>query len=187
MVNLGLESVMSELLDHDLVAADARRSLRVYLAAPVKVLSGEGDKVISLAQRGRISRVRDALLDAGVSVFSTQHGDAWVTRGMGIGLRAPSTFRALQSADLVVGHVSSPVSPACALELGWATALRKPLVLLLEEPVVHSALIDELEAVVPVLPLSFEGEWTTDMLRHAVVTAMDWADLTVDLIPAATA
>ncbi|MFC5909665.1 hypothetical protein [Streptacidiphilus monticola] len=171
---------MSELLsDHDLVAADARRNLRVFLAAPSLRLTGPADGVFSLALRGRVTAMREALLDAGVSVFSAHHDDVWVTRGMGTGTRVPSAFRAMQSADLAFAYIGSPLSAGVGMELGWATALRKPVVLLVDQAVSHAPIIQTLEEVSPVLPLEFDTHWSAEALRHAVVTALDWADLSV--------
>jgi nucleoside 2-deoxyribosyltransferase len=65
------------------------------------------------------------------------------------------------------------------MELGWATALRKPVVLLVDQAVSHAPIIQTLEEVSPVLPLEFDTHWSAEALRHAVVTALDWADLSV--------
>jgi nucleoside 2-deoxyribosyltransferase len=168
-------NVMTELSDADL-AADARRTVRVFLAAPSLRLTGPADGVFSLALRGRINAGREALLDAGVSVFSTHHDDVWATRGVGIGMRVPSAFRAMQSADLAIAYVGSPLSAGVGMELGWATALRKPVVLLVDKAVAHSPMISTLEEVSPVLPLEFDTTWTDQQLRHTIITALDWAD-----------
>ncbi|WP_157596982.1 TIR domain-containing protein [Streptacidiphilus rugosus] len=166
---------MTELSDAE-IAADARRTMRVFLAAPSLRLTGPADGVFSLALRGRLTALRDALLDSGVSVFSAQHDDVWTTRGVGIGLRVPSAFRAMHAADLAVAYVGSPLSAGVGMELGWATALRKPVVLLVDKAVSHSPMITTLEEVSPVLPLEFDPNWTAAQLRHTIITALDWAD-----------
>jgi nucleoside 2-deoxyribosyltransferase len=153
--------------------------MRVFLAAPSLRLTGPADGVFSLALRGRINAMRDALLESGVSVFSAHHDDVWVTRGVGTGLRAPSAFRAMQSADLAFAYVGSPLSAGVGMELGWASALRKPVVLLVDKAVSHSPMITTLEEVSPVLPLEFDTQWSHAQLRHTIITALDWADTSV--------
>ena len=158
------------------LAADARRSLRVFLAAPSLRLTGPADGVFSLALRGKVTALRDALLDAGVTVYSQHHDDCWTTRGLGTGFRVPSAFRGMQSADLAFAYVQSPLSAGVGMELGWASALRKPLVLLVDQAAAHNPMISTLEEVSPVLPIQFDANWSAQSLRHAVVTALDWAD-----------
>ncbi len=160
----------------DELALDARRSLRVFLAAPSLRLTGPADGVFSLALRGRVSLFREALLAAGVTVYSQHHDDCWTTRGFGTGSRVPSPFRGMQSADLVVAYVGTPLSAGVGLELGWATALRKPVVLLVEQAVAHSPMISTLEEVSPVLPIRFDPNWSAKDLQHTFVAALDWAD-----------
>jgi nucleoside 2-deoxyribosyltransferase len=161
------------------LAADARRSLRVFLAAPSLRLTGPADGVFTLALRGRVTALREALLDAGVTVYSQHHDDCWTTRGLGTGYRVPSAFRGMQSADLAFAYIGSPLSAGVGMELGWATALRKPVVLLVDETVAHSPMISTLEEVSPVLPIHFDTGWNAQALRHAVITALDWADTSV--------
>jgi len=160
----------------DELAADARRSLRVFLAAPSLRLTGPADGVFTLALRAKVTALREALLDAGVTVFSQHHDDCWTTRGLGTGFRVPSAFRGMQSADLCFAYVESPLSAGVGMELGWASALRKPLVLLVDQAATHNPMISTLEEVSPVLPLKFDPGWSARSLQHAVVTALDWAD-----------
>jgi len=160
----------------DDLAADARRCLRVFLAAPSLRLTGPADGVFTLALRGKVTALRDALLDAGVTVYSQHHDDTWTTRGLGTGLRVPSAFRGMQSADLAFAYVEAPLSAGVGMELGWASALRKPLVLLVDHAVAHNPMISTLEEVCPVLPIQFDSNWSAKNLQHAVVTALDWAD-----------
>lgn len=163
-------------VSEDDLAADARRSLRVFLAAPSLRLTGPSDGVFTLALRSKVSALREALLDAGVTVYSQHHDDCWTTRGIGTGFRVPSAFRGMQSADLAFAYVESPLSAGVGMELGWASALRKPLVLLVDHAAAHNPMISTLEEVCPVLPLQFDVSWSPQNLRHAVLTALDWAD-----------
>jgi hypothetical protein len=155
------------------------RRLRVFLAAPSLRLTGSADAVFTLPLRQRIHALRDTLLDAGVAVYSTHHDEAWVTRGVPPERRAPSPFRAIQSADLAFAYVGSPLSAGVGLELGWVSAMRKPVVLLVDRAVAHTPMISTLESVTSVLPLEFDSSWSATALKYAVVTALDWADVSL--------
>jgi hypothetical protein len=156
------------------------RAVRAFLAAPSLRLSGPADGVMALPMRERIAALRVALLDTGVTVYSSHHDDQWVSRD-GMGALAPTPFRAMQGADVVFAYIGSRPSTAMGMELGWATALRKPIVLIVNEPRVHSALIEQLESATQVLPIHDEGPLAPSSLRHTVVTALDWADGTIAL------
>jgi nucleoside 2-deoxyribosyltransferase len=171
-----MEEKKKALVTEEQIAADAQRSLRVFLAAPSLRLTGPADGVFTLALRAKVTALRDALLDSGVTVYSQHHDDCWTTRGLGTGFRVPSAFRGMQSADLAFAYVESPLSAGVGMELGWASALRKPVVLLVDHAAAHNPMISTLEEVSPVLPLRFDTGWTGQSLRHAVVTALDWAD-----------
>ncbi|SEK74886.1 nucleoside 2-deoxyribosyltransferase [Streptacidiphilus jiangxiensis] len=161
-----------------LVSADPARetrNVRAFLAAPSLRLAGPADGVMSLPLRERIAALRVALLDSGVTVYSSHHDEEWVSRE-GTGPRVPSPFRAMQSADVVFAYVGQRPSTGMGMELGWATALRKPVVLMVDEAKVHGVLIDQLESVTKVLPIKDDGPMTPSALRHTVVTALDWAD-----------
>lgn len=156
------------------------RLARVFLAAPLMRLTGPADSVVTLAGRTRLTALRSALLDSGAAVFSAHHSDAWVIGGRPPEPRVPSDFRAMSSADLVFAYVGAPLSAGVALELGWASALRKPVVLLVEEAVTYNPLITTMEQACPVLPLVYDDTWSPIALRHTVDTALDWAGMALN-------
>jgi hypothetical protein len=170
------------MLDSQGLARD--RKLRCFVTTPSMRLSLPAEGVLTLAQRERTAGLRVALLDAGVMIYSSHRDDAWVARteegertSEGYSAHIPSAFRAMQGADLVFADISGPTLPAgVTLELGWASALRKPMVIFMERPAQHQQLVDELESVAPVLPIVYDPTWTARALRHVVLTAMDWSD-----------
>ncbi|MFJ4096038.1 MULTISPECIES: hypothetical protein [Streptomycetaceae] len=165
---------------HDSQAPEGRRA-RVFLAAPLMRLTGPADSVVTLASRTRLTTLRTTLLRSGAAVYSAHHSDAWTVAGRAPEPRVPSDFRALQSADLVFAYVGAPLSAGVSLELGWASALRKPIVLLVDEAITHNPLIATIEQVAPVLPLVFDDTWSQEALHHTVETALDWAGMALSL------
>ncbi|GAA0661316.1 hypothetical protein GCM10010193_10490 [Kitasatospora atroaurantiaca] len=157
------------------------RRARVFLAAPLMRLTGPADSVVTLASRTRLTTLRSTLLRSGAAVYSAHHSDAWSVAGRAPEPRVPSDFRALQTADLVFAYVGAPLSAGVSLELGWASALRKPVVLLVDEAITHNPLIATIEQVAPVLPLVFDDTWSQEALHHTVETALDWAGMALSL------
>jgi nucleoside 2-deoxyribosyltransferase len=136
---------------------------------------------MALPLRERIAALRVALLDSGVTVYSSHHDDAWVWREatsakVAMGPRVSVPFRAMQSADVVFAYIGQRASTGLGMELGWASALRKPVVLLVNQAQVHRPLIEHLEAVTQVLPLADDVAGAPSALRRIVITALDWAD-----------
>ncbi len=165
---------------HAAQAPEGRRA-RVFLAAPLMRLTGPADSVVTLASRTRLTALRSSLLRSGAAVFSAHHSDAWTVDGRAPEPRVPSDYRAMQTADLVFAYVGAPLSAGVSLELGWGSALRKPIVLLVDEAITHNPLIATIEQVAPVLPLVFDDSWSQDSLRHIVETALDWAGMALSL------
>jgi nucleoside 2-deoxyribosyltransferase len=163
----------------DRIAAVEPQLLRVFLATPSLRLTGPADGVFPLALRARVTALREALLNSGVRVFSSHHDQSWVARGVAESPRVPSTHRAVMTADVVVACVGSPLSSGVALELGWASAMRKPIILLVDRAVEHNPLVESLEEVCPVFPLAYDNSWSATALQQILVTALDWADHTI--------
>lgn len=155
------------------------RRARIFLAAPLMRLTGPADSVVTLASRTRLTTLRTTLLRSGAAVYSAHHSDAWTVAGRAPEPRVPSDFRAVQTADLVFAYVGAPLSAGVSLELGWGSALRKPVVLLMDEAITYNPLIATIEQVAPVLPLVFDDTWSEEALRHTVETALDWAGMTL--------
>ncbi|MEV6115159.1 hypothetical protein AB0L59_22225 [Streptomyces sp. NPDC052109] len=149
--------------------------LRVFLAAPFVQFIDPADGVVRPQWRQRLSALREALLDAGHAVFNAHHNEGWGEWGLPPQECVPSDFRAMQCADLVLAYPGTPPSTGVALELGWASALRKPVALLLDPGTAYSPMISALGEVSPVLQLPFDGSWSAQCLDGAVHTALDWA------------
>ncbi|MEU3372079.1 hypothetical protein ABZ734_16645 [Streptomyces sp. NPDC006660] len=155
--------------------APATPGLRVFLAAPFVQFIEADNGVVSPLWRARLSSLRDALLDAGHAVFNAHHNEGWGEWGLPPQECVPSDFRALQCADLVLAYPGTPASSGVALELGWASAMRKPVALLLDPGTAYSPMISALGEVSPVLPLDFDGSWSEPSVRAAVAAALGWA------------
>nr|BFE98367.1 hypothetical protein GCM10020241_00430 [Streptoalloteichus tenebrarius] len=101
--------------------------VRVFLAAPfVQFLAG--DRVVDPWRR-RLGRLRERLLAGGAAVFNAHHNEGWGADGLPPDQCVPSDLRGVIACDAVCAYAGDPVSAGVAVELGWASVLRKPIVL----------------------------------------------------------
>ncbi|WP_181727517.1 hypothetical protein [Streptomyces sp. PT12] len=103
-------------------------SCRIFMAAPFAQLVADGERV-DATWRDRLETLRLALLDRGHAVFNAHHNEDWGAAGLPPRECVPSDFRAMLACDVVCAYLGSPVSAGVAVELGWASLLRKPVVL----------------------------------------------------------
>ncbi|MGK4906477.1 nucleoside 2-deoxyribosyltransferase [Streptomyces albus] len=152
---------------------------RVFLAAPFAQLI-DGDAVTD-TWRDRLEAVRRALLEDGFHVFSAHHNEAWGAAGLPPEECVPSDFRAMVACDAVCAYLGNPVSTGVAMELGWASLLRKPVVLAHNRGTVLSPMLRGLGTLTRVTEVTLENGLdkaavqalasATGTLAHAAVEA----------------
>ncbi|MBK0868989.1 hypothetical protein INP57_19465 [Saccharopolyspora sp. HNM0986] len=126
---------------------------RVFLAAPfVQFMNEEGH--VTEHWRQRLGQLREQLLTAGAAVFNAHHNEGWGAKGLPPEQCVPSDLRGLVSCDVVCAYVGNPVSTGVALELGWASLLRKPVVLAADEDVEPSPMLRGLASITLVEQIS---------------------------------
>lgn len=65
-------------------------------------------------------------------------------------------FEGIKESDVIVAYPGSPISGGVHIELGWASALNKPIVLLLKKDEEYSPLIIGLHTKTSVFTMFFE-------------------------------
>jgi nucleoside 2-deoxyribosyltransferase len=63
----------------------------------------------------------------------------------------------IAACDVFVAFPGSPASPGTHIELGWASAIGKPIVMLLEDSSEYAFLVRGLDAVTPIAHVGFSG------------------------------
>jgi nucleoside 2-deoxyribosyltransferase len=74
--------------------------------------------------------LHDALLAAGAAVFSAHRNEGWGRTWLPPEVCTPADFLAIRHCDVVCAVLGNPPSPGVLVELGWASALQKPVVVL---------------------------------------------------------
>lgn len=137
--------------------------LHLFLAAPYtqwmdwELGSLHADRVEYL------SILRQAFLEKGMAVFSAHHNEDWGRSWLPPEICTPADFLAVQRSDVVCALLGQSVSPGVLVELGWASAMGKPVVLLVgDDPLPQ--LVRGLEEVTCVEILQLPESWTSECL-----------------------
>lgn len=135
------------------------RGTRVFLAAPYSQLMVWAAGRVFEHWRTRIDGLRRELIDAGAEVFSAHHNESWGSSWLPPEVCTPTDFRAMVAADVVCAVLGSPLSGGVTVELGWASAMAKPVVVILSPGGSHTPLVSGLGAVTPTAYLNEPAEW----------------------------
>ncbi|MFF4750327.1 nucleoside 2-deoxyribosyltransferase [Streptomyces sp. NPDC002514] len=108
----------------------------------------------------RLESLRRAFIDSGATVFNAHHSEAWGAEWRAASVCTPIDFTAMAHSDVVCAIVGSPQSGGVAVELGWASALHKPILLVLPSASGHSQLIDGLGSITSVASVQEPTVWS---------------------------
>ena len=119
-----------------------------------------------------ILRVIDKLDAMGHEVFSAQVRERFGDELLGAAQVTSEDFEEIKMSDLVIAFPGcSPISGGVHIELGWAAALNKPVIIFLRDEQVYSALIYGLDAIT-VVEYVFFDKWDSDMLVSKVADSV---------------
>ena len=122
---------------------------KVFVAGPFYKLVDPVTKTMTARDRARFERLIDYFEASGCTVFNAHKREAW-----GEAFLAPDEFTRLDfdeiaSADVLVAVPGPPASLGTHIELGWASAVGKPIVLLLERGEDYALMLYGLRHLVP--------------------------------------
>lgn len=140
----------------------------LFLAAPYSQWIDPLTELVHDHHRNRLDRVRRAFMDAGASVFNAHHNEQWGAGWLPALECTAADFRAMQLADAVCAFVGTPPSGGVAVELGWASALGKPILLVQDRYTKSSPLINGLASITRADYLEEPEEWDDNWLRTLV-------------------
>jgi hypothetical protein len=129
--------------------------------------------VVLEVHRRRLDDLRRHLLGSGASVFSAHHNERWGEGWLPPELCTSADFRAMQIADLVCAVIGSPASGGVAVELGWASAMRRPVLMIMPANAACTPLIKGLGCVTLVKCLVEPPVWHSAFYRAACMAIAD--------------
>lgn len=110
-----------------------------------------------------LSALRQAFLEKGMAVFSAHHNEDWGCSWLPPEICTPADFLAVQRSDVVCALLGQSLSPGVLVELGWASALGKPVVILAGDGPLPQ-LVRGLKEVTCVEILPLPESWTPETL-----------------------
>jgi nucleoside 2-deoxyribosyltransferase len=122
----------------------------VFLAGPFKALVDQDTATMRPFERMRYEALIGYLEARGYTVHNAHRREAW-----GANFLAPDECTRLdhteiENCDLFIAFPGFPASPGTHIEIGWASARRKPILLLLEPGGTYAFLVRGLRAVADV-------------------------------------
>jgi nucleoside 2-deoxyribosyltransferase len=104
----------------------------IFLAAPYTQWMDAAAGMVRQDRMEYVMVLRDALLQDGAAVFSAHQNEDWGRGWLPPEICTPADYLAVKRADVVCAILGSPPSAGVLVELGWASALQKPTVLLVD-------------------------------------------------------
>ncbi|GAB3690826.1 hypothetical protein GCM10027589_57440 [Actinocorallia lasiicapitis] len=128
-----------------------------FIGGPFKALVSPDTGLFSPEMKDRLQRLIAHYEDAGWFVLNAHREEGW---GQAMVPAAECTSRDLawmRACDLFVAFPGHPASPGTHVEIGWASALARPTILLLEARAEYAALVTGLDSVAPVAYLTYDA------------------------------
>lgn len=146
--------------------------VRVFLAAPFAQWLVRETGHLEPRWRHRLELLIEGLAARGAEVFSSHRDEAW-----GAALLEPAActqrdFAAMRSTDVVCAVIGAPPSGGVMIELGWASALSKPVLMLVPKDSHLSPLVQGLAAVARVVEMPEPLAWSGRDVRAVVENVM---------------
>lgn len=131
---------------------------RIFLAGPFKSLVNPDTGSMGNNEKYRILNLIDFFESKGISVHNAHKREKWGKDFMPPEECTEIDFKEISNCDLFVAFPGHPASPGTHIEIGWASALKKPIILLLEQDKDYAFLIQGLGKVADVTYVRFSQE-----------------------------
>lgn len=151
----------------------------VFLAGPFKALVDPEVGQLRAFERSRYEALIDHLESRGYTVHNAHKREGWGAEFLQPEDCTRIDYEQIRNCSLFVTFPGDPASPGTHIEIGWAAALDKPIMLLLEDGYTYAFLVRGLHAiadvtsvVMPTDEIGLEAFATTlaaleDRLEHA--------------------
>lgn len=120
-------------------------TFRVFLACPITALLHPEKGNLPSTYERYIRDLHQLCLAASDSVFLALEREAWGANLMTANVCTPLDYKEMLACDAVVAYPGA--SSGVAVELGWASALRKPIILILDEGAAYTPMITGLNTL----------------------------------------
>ncbi|AFS39681.1 nucleoside 2-deoxyribosyltransferase [Leuconostoc gelidum subsp. gasicomitatum] len=118
----------------------------IFLAAPFKQLL-TAEQVIDSRNKNMINKVIQLLENQHFIVDNAHKRENWGRNMMSPNQCTHADFQAIKSCQLFMAFPGTPASPGTHIEIGWASACEKQMVLLLQKDTTYAYLVTGLGAI----------------------------------------
>jgi nucleoside 2-deoxyribosyltransferase len=158
----GLMDIISTQHTSDLLPRFVRNDwrllkMRLFLAAPFTGLISSTTSLLEPAYDQWLREIVSGLRRAGFEVDNAHEREAWGAQLMTPEKALIYDFEAIADADVLVAYIGVPPSPGVQMELGFAAARQKPIVIITDSGLPLPYLVNGLSAATRVLFLDHDA------------------------------
>jgi nucleoside 2-deoxyribosyltransferase len=136
---------------------DAAATVRsAFVGGPFFRVVDQNSGLMPKEEQEKITRIIDYFEKDGATVYNAHRREAFGAEFLTARECTKLDFTEISGSDIFVAYPGVPVSPGTHVEIGWASALGKPMVLFLEKDKRHTFLVTGLETVANVEYIWFE-------------------------------
>jgi len=146
--------------------------MHIFICFPFSQLIDKKTGIVCEEQQKFLANLRMALVKEGHEVFLAHYREKWGKELMGPLECTVDDFRQMKSTDLVIAFPGDPISGGVHIELGWASALNKKIVMFLKDGVEYSPLILGLSTVTETDTIYYK-ENVTETMEKILTYATD--------------
>lgn len=121
----------------------------VFVAGPFRNLIDPATGLVPPRQQERFEALIAYFESGGCTVFNAHKREKWGAAFLAAGEFTRLDFAEVSRSDVLVAIPGPPASPGTHIELGWASALGKPIVLLLERDTDYAPMLHGLRGLSP--------------------------------------
>ncbi|SFN91498.1 nucleoside 2-deoxyribosyltransferase [Xenorhabdus japonica] len=138
---------------------------KMFLAGPFKALVDPECHVMSHKDIDQFQSIIEYFEERGWSVHCAHKREKWGREFMAPSQCTLIDYEEISKCDYFVAFPGAPASPGTHIEMGWASAMKKPIVLLLEENEEYAFLVQGLGEITSVKILSYRKEAGVDITQ----------------------
>ena len=143
---------------------------RIFLAGPFKSLVDDQTGMMSDTSIGLFKPIIEHFENSGWKVHSAHRREGWGREFMTPDDCTRVDYEEIARCDFFVAFPGSPASPGTHIELGWASALGKPVIMLLEADKTYAYLVQGLRQVTHVESIVYENNRIDPLLIEQAIS-----------------
>ncbi|MDX7999244.1 nucleoside 2-deoxyribosyltransferase [Xenorhabdus sp. Reich] len=136
---------------------------KMFLAGPFKSLVDPDTHIMSHKNIKQLQSIIEYFEERGWSVHCAHKREKWGREFMTPVQCTLIDYEEISQCDYFVAFPGIPASPGTHIEMGWASAMKKPVVLLLEENEEYAFLVQGLGEITSVKTLRYNKEAGVDI------------------------